>query len=121
MLNSGLSGNVEYSAHVQDIGWQPWVKNGQLSGTTEECKRIEAIKIKLTGDISKDYDVYYRVHSQGYGWLGWTKNGSIAGTIEECCRVEAVQIMLVGKGLPISGSTSNSVYYGCLLYTSRCV
>ena len=65
---------MEYSAHVQDIGWQKSVKDGALAGTTGKGKRVEAIKINLTGTLSESCDVYYRVHAQDYGWLGWTKN-----------------------------------------------
>lgn len=64
---------MEYSAHVQDIGWQKSVKDGALAGTTGKGKRVEAIKINLTGTLSESCDVYYRVHAQDYGWLGWTK------------------------------------------------
>ena len=31
--------------HVQDIGWQNWVRNGRIAGTTGQSKRIEAIQI----------------------------------------------------------------------------
>ena len=41
---------------------------------------MEAIKIKLTDEMEKQYDIYYRVHVQEFGWLGWAKNGQIAGT-----------------------------------------
>ena len=32
--NTNLSGNIEYSAHVSNIGWQDYVSNGAISGTT---------------------------------------------------------------------------------------
>lgn len=41
---------------------------------------MEAVRLKLTGELAEHYDIYYRVHSQSYGWLGWAKNGEIAGT-----------------------------------------
>lgn len=34
---------------------------------------MEAVQLKLTGEIAEHYDIYYRVHSQTYGWLGWAK------------------------------------------------
>lgn len=71
---------IRYSAHVQSYGWQDWKSNGQLAGTTGEGKRVEAIKIELTGTQKNKYDVYYRVHAQGYGWLDWAKDGQAAGT-----------------------------------------
>ena len=36
-----------YRVHVQKHGWMPWVKNGELAGTTGQKKRIEAIQIML--------------------------------------------------------------------------
>ena len=28
------SGSIQYQSHVQDLGWQKWVSDGVLSGTT---------------------------------------------------------------------------------------
>ena len=52
-----------------------YVENGATSGTTGEAKRVEAIKIELTGTEAQNYDIYYRAHCQTYGWLDWAKNG----------------------------------------------
>lgn len=52
----------------------------------------------LSGDISKQCDVYYRVHAQDYGWLGWAKNNEPAGTEGLSKRVEAIEIKVVTKG-----------------------
>ena len=89
---------ISYRTHVQSIGWQNPVTNGVMSGTTGEAKRLEAIRIELTGTISSYYDVYYRVHAQSYGWMGWAKNGETAGTAGLGKRLEAIQICLVEKG-----------------------
>ena len=69
-----------------------------MSGTSGKAKRLEAIRIELTGTISSYYDVYYRVHAQSYGWMGWAKNGETAGTAGLGKRLEAIQICLVEKG-----------------------
>ena len=102
--------SVNYSTHVQDIGWQGWKANGQMAGTSGQSKRLEAIRIKLTGEMAKQYDIYYRVHSQEFGWLGWAKNGESAGTEGYSYRLEAIQIQLVKKGSSAPGSTSNCFY-----------
>jgi hypothetical protein len=91
------SGDIVYRTHCQTYGWLDWVPNGQLSGTSGQAKRLEAIEIKLTGDISNYYDVYYRVHCQTYGWLDWVKNGEMAGTMGQSKRLEAIEIKLVPK------------------------
>ena len=66
---------TSYRTHVQSFGWQNPVTNGAMSGTSGEAKRLEAIQIKLYGEMANHFDVYYRVHAQSYGWLGWAKNG----------------------------------------------
>lgn len=38
---------VKYRVHVQNIGWQDWVSNGRLAGTTGEGLQIEAFQMML--------------------------------------------------------------------------
>ncbi len=95
----GLTGGITYRTHVQTYGWKKgWVKDGVMSGTSHEAKRLEAIEIKLTGEVANYYDVYYRVHAQTYGWLGWAKNGQTAGSAGAAKRLEGIQICVVPKG-----------------------
>lgn len=101
-----IKGNIEYSTHLSNIGWTSFVKDGIASNSTNN--RIEAIKIKLTGDIEQHYDIYYRVHVSNIGWMGWTKNGAPAGTTGEARTIEAYQISLVKKGEEFLGDTTNS-------------
>ena len=103
--------SVKYTAHVQNVGWQPTCCNQETAGTTGQNKRIEAIKIWLTGEIEEEYDVYYRVHVQNFGWLDWAKNGEIAGTVNYGYRMEAIKIALVrkdGEGLTPVGTSSKT-------------
>ena len=79
-LYNVAKGDIEYRAHVRDIGWQDYVSNGQQAGTTGQAKPIEAVSIRLTGEADEQYDIYYRVHSSDFGWLDWAKNGEDAGT-----------------------------------------
>ena len=91
--------SVSYIVHGQDYGWEKdWKKDGQTSGTEGQCKRLEAIQIRLTGEVAENYDVYYSVHAENFGWLGWAKNGEEAGTAGYGYRLEAIRIQLVTKG-----------------------
>lgn len=46
-LTSDPAMSVEYRAHVQSVGWQPWVKDGATAGTVGSGLRVEAIEIRL--------------------------------------------------------------------------
>ena len=92
-------GSIEYKVHVQTYGWrQGYVSDGKPAGTEGEAKRLEAIKIRLTGDIANKYDVYYRVQAQKFGWMGWAKNDEPSGTAGYAYRLEGIQIKLLSKG-----------------------
>ena len=93
----GYSGGIVYRAHVQNIGWQKWVLNGKVAGTTGKSLSIEAVEIKLTGDLAKHYDVVYRAHVQSKGWLDWVKSGECAGTTGEALHLEAIEVKMVAK------------------------
>ena len=88
--------NVCYSTHVQSIGWQDSVKDGQLAGTVGKSKRLEAIKISLE-NAPYSGNIEYRTHVQSYGWKPWVKNGVLSGTSGEAKRLEAIQIRLTGE------------------------
>ena len=102
-------GSIRYATHLSGLGWQDEVEMGTISGSQDGSHGIEAIRISLSGDISRYYDVYYRTHVAKYGWLGWAKNGQDAGTTKNGYRMEAILIKLVSKDAAAPGSNSN--YY----------
>ena len=106
------TGNIEYRVHVQDIGWMGWQSAGATAGTTGQRKRIEAIQVRFTGELSGLLNVYYRVHSADFGWLSWTSNGNNAGTEELSRQAEALEFSIVKKGETFSGDTSRSYIKG---------
>lgn len=89
--------SVSYIVHGQDYGWEKdWKKDGQTSGTEGQCKRLEAIQIKLLDDVSGSIE--YRTHIQDIGWeKNWSKDGAKSGTEGQCKRLEAIQIKLTGE------------------------
>ena len=70
---------VSYASHIQTIGWQRFVANGDMSGTTDLGKRLEAVKIELK-DLPYLGGAKYRTHVQTYGWQNWVNNGQASGT-----------------------------------------
>ena len=89
------SGGIEYSAHFSGTGWSDYYNNGAICGSSDVASSIEAIKIKLTGDVASNYNIFYRAYVRDKGWFGWTKNGEVAGSTGGCLPITALQIMLV--------------------------
>ena len=106
-IKSKYSGSIEYAAHVSNVGWQEYVKDNQLSGTVGKALPIEAVKIRLTGELANHFDIYYRVHAQNFGWLDWAKNDEEAGTQGYGYHAEAIEIKLIEKGQASPGVTTN--------------
>ncbi len=96
--------SVAYRTHVQRDGWQSWVSNGAMSGTSGESKRLEGIEIKVSGN--SNLGIQYTTHVQTYGWQGWSCDGEMSGTEGESKRLEAIKIQLTG-----SDKDKYDVYY----------
>ena len=89
-------GLVRYCTHVQTYGWQDYVSDGQMSGTSGESKRLEGIRIRLN-DQKYSGNIQYRTHVQTYGWQDYVQNGAMSGTEGEAKRLEAIRIRLTGE------------------------
>lgn len=94
-VSSSLNGSIEYTAYVENDGWQNWATNSNIAGTEGQGKQIEGINMRLTGELANDYNLYYRVHVQILGWLPWAANGNAAGTLGYGYRIEAIEAQLV--------------------------
>lgn len=84
--------SICYTTHIQDIGWQNQVKDGEMAGTEGQAKRLEAIKITLK-DLS-GVKIKYQTHIQDIGWQDWKYDGTLAGTEGQSKRLEAIKIEL---------------------------
>ena len=84
--------SICYTTHIQDIGWQNQVKDGEMAGTEGQAKRLEAIKITLK-DLS-GVKIKYQTHIQDIGWQDWKYDGTLAGTEGQSKRLEAIRIEL---------------------------
>ena len=86
--------SVQYQSHVQTFGWESnWKHDGEVSGTSGKAKRLEGIRITVSGD---NLGIRYTTHCQTYGWLPWSANGEMNGTTGEAKRLEAIKIQLTG-------------------------
>ena len=86
--------SVSYQTHVQNIGWQNFAKNGETAGTTGASLRLEAVKLRVSGDSK--LGVKYRTHVQHLGWQSYVANGTMNGSTGMSLRLEAVEMELTG-------------------------
>ena len=79
---------IGYQAHVQNIGWQKAVYDGEMAGTTGKSLRLEAIKI----DFNKP--VYAKAHIANIGWVDYGKinKNTVIGTTGKGYGIEALQL-----------------------------
>lgn len=95
---------ITYQTHVQNIGWQAEKVDGEVSGTSGQSLRLEAIKIKLGSSI--DGGLTYATHVQDIGWQSFVSNGQLSGTSGQSKRLEAIKINLTGNA-----ANQYDVYY----------
>ena len=95
---------ITYQTHVQNIGWQAEKADGEVSGTSGQSLRLEAIKIKLGSSI--DGGLTYATHVQDIGWQSFVSNGQLSGTSGQSKRLEAIKINLTGNA-----ANQYDVYY----------
>ena len=87
---------LKYRTHVQNVGWQGYKWDGEMSGTSGQALRLEGINISL-GDIDPmTGGITYRTHVQNVGWQDWKSNGEMSGTSGRSLRLEGIEIKLTG-------------------------
>ena len=84
---------VCYQAHVEAEGWQGERCDGQVAGTTQQYRRMEAIRIYIK-DPRPGMRVCYQAYAQDHGWMGVVCDGAPAGTTGESRRMEGLRIWI---------------------------
>lgn len=76
--------DFKYESHIQNIGWQGWVYSPQMSGTTGQALRLEALR------IDAPFEIKAKAHIQDIGWVdyGVIDKDTIIGTTGEGKRLE---------------------------------
>lgn len=92
----GMSGTLAYQVNVSGTGWIGWTENYEVAGGETEFP-LEAVRMKLTGELVNHYDVYYSVLQSG-NWTEWSKNEETAGVEGQGLRVDGIRISIVVKG-----------------------
>ncbi len=101
----GMSGTVAYQVNLSGYGWLEEVENYETAGSSETESPLEAIRVKLTGELAENYDIYYSVYQDGE-WTELVSNGEAAGIEGAGKRVKGVRIAVTVKGgYPEEGKT----------------
>ena len=88
-----VDAHIQYQIHTIRAGWKPSAKDGAATSVSGS-DRIDAIRVSLTGELSRRYDVSYRVFAQGTGWQEWVVDARTAGNTEHGTRLLALQVKL---------------------------
>lgn len=55
--NQSVSGDIQYSAFVQNYGWQNWVGSGKVQVFREREEEGSVLQRSWTGDLNDKYDI----------------------------------------------------------------
>lgn len=86
---------IQYRAHVQNIGWQPYQNGGTVVGTTGQSLRVEALQFRTTSQPFTG-SLLGSAHVQNIGWMPEAAPGAMIGTSGRSLRVEAFTLRLTG-------------------------
>lgn len=92
----GSLAEIEYEAHVQNIGWMAPVKNGQTAGTSGKSLRVEALTLQMQ-KVPNDAVLHVNAHIQNVGWKEYEAIGKQVlrvGTVGKSQRIEALEMTL---------------------------
>jgi len=86
-----------YQGHIQNLGWEDPVRDGQVAGTVGFGLRLEALRI----DPPEGYKLRIRVHEQNIGNVVYDNvthgNGIVIGTTGQALRLEALGIEVIER------------------------
>lgn len=95
---TSLSGGIEANPHQSNVGWWGWQPAGHFLGQAGSGKQLEALQLRLTGQLATYFDVSYRTKQKGVAsWGPWVTNGATTGSTGAGVGLEAVQVRLLLK------------------------
>lgn len=97
-INPPIPGlDIQYMAHIAQVGDSPTASNGQMVGEPGQNRQIEGFAIKLAGPEAPKYDVFYNAHIQNKGDVPVCSNGQYCGTRGQSLRVEGIKVWVEPK------------------------
>ena len=91
-----MTGTIAYRVNLSGSGWLDWVEDAGEGGSSQGAMPLEAVSMKLTGELGENYDVLYSV-LQNQQWTDWMKNGEEAGVSGAGLRIDGIRISIVKK------------------------
>lgn len=91
-----MTGTIAYRVNLSGSGWLDWVEDAREGGSSQGAMPLEAVSMKLTGELGENYDVLYSV-LQNQQWTDWMKNGEEAGVSGAGLRLDGIRISIVKK------------------------
>ncbi len=91
-----MTGTIEYSVNLSGSGWLDWTEDAGEGGDSAAAMPLEAISMRLTGELGEHYDILYSV-LQNQAWTDWVRNGEEAGASGVGLRVDGFRISIVKK------------------------
>lgn len=91
-----MTGTIEYKVNLSGFGWLDWTENAGTAGAEDTEAPLEAVCMRLTGELSAYYDILYSV-LQSNAWSDWVENGEEAGISGAGKRVDGIRISVVKK------------------------
>lgn len=110
-----MTGTITYQVNLSGSGWLDWKENATEAGDQTGDMPLEAVKMKLTGQLGEQYDIYYSVLQNG-SWTELAMNGEPAGTEGQGLRVDGLRAAVRKKG---TGAPEEPAYAGGYIDPSK--
>lgn len=91
-----MPGTIEYQVNLSGSGWLDWQTDANEAGEALGEMPLEAVCMRLTGELAEHYDVFYSV-LQANAWTDWSKNGEEAGVSGAGLRVDGIRVSVARK------------------------
>ena len=104
----GMTGTIEYQVNLSGFGWMRWCEHATEAGSSAGNRPLEAVKMRLTGQVGEQYDVYYSVLQNG-NWTELAMNGEKAGIEGQGLRVDGLRVAVRRKGAGAPEALSGNV------------
>ena len=93
-INTKTEGHIIYNVYGDKETFEDNDSyDGELAGNKKD--KLYGIKIGLTDDLYKKYDIYYRTYNKKDKWLDYTTNYSVSG--DNGVNIEKIQIKVIEK------------------------